>query len=56
MVYRLAKKEAKVQKSHIVNYLTFNFFSEYSVISIKREDWADEFRILNQTKIINKKL
>lgn len=50
--YKYAKKEMKMVK--IVDYIMFKSYPDYSVISIKREDWAEEFRALNQTKIINR--
>lgn len=51
-IYSWSRFGAKSKKViFIKDYLIFNYFPEYSILTIKREDWAEEFRKLNQKRI-----
>ena len=49
--FRFARKEVEASRTYLFNYLTFNYFKEYSTLSIRRVDWAEEFIALNQARI-----
>ena len=49
VLYSLFSDDKKTEKIRIIDkYVNFDYFPEYSIISIKRSDWAEEFRKLNQ--------
>ena len=50
-LYSVNSNEKKRKKLRIIDkYVNFDYFPEYSIISIKRSDWAEEFRNLNQNE------
>ncbi len=51
VLYSFFSDNKKRKKLRIIDkYINLNYFPEYSIISIRRIDWAEEFRNLNQSK------
>jgi len=50
-LYSVINSEKKHTKLRIIDkYINLNYLPEYSIISIRRSDWAEEFRNLNQSE------